>query len=52
MHHYTLTRRDNSRKSTKEIEKIKTEHQAIEINIEGKDETIKSSPKFKAENAS
>ena len=50
MHHYTLTRRDNSRKSTKEIEKIKTEHQAIEINIEGKDETIKSSPKFKAEN--
>ena len=51
MHHYTLTRRDNSRKSTKEIEKIKTEHQAIEINIEGKDETIKSSPKFKAENA-
>ena len=51
MHHYTLTRRDNSRKSTKEIEKIKTKHQAIEINIEGKDETIKSSPKFKAENA-
>ena len=64
---YTFKRRDNSGKSTidltltrglknvkvktKEIETIKTEHQAIEINIEGKDETIISSPKFKTKNA-
>ena len=63
---YTFKRRDNSGKSTidltltrglknvkvktKEIETIKTEHQAIEINIEGKDETIISSPKFKTKN--
>ena len=64
---YTFKRHDNSGKSTidltlsrglknvkvktKEIETIKTEHQAIEINIEGKDETIISSPKFKTKNA-
>ena len=60
---YTFKRRDNSGKSTidltltrglknvkvktKEIETIKTEHQAVEINVEGKDETIISNPKFK-----
>ena len=64
---YTFKRRDNSGKSTidltltrgpknvkvktKEIEAIKTEHQAIEINIEGKDETVISNPKFKTKNA-
>ena len=64
---YTFKRRDNSGKSTidltltrglknvkvktKEIQTVKTEHQAIEINIEGKDETIISSPKFKTKNA-
>ena len=63
---YTFKQCDNSGKSTidltltkglknvkvktKEIETIKTEHQAIEINIEGKDETIISSPKFKTKN--
>ena len=41
----------NVKVKTKEIETIKTEHQAIEINIEGKDETIISSPKFKTKNA-
>ena len=35
---------------TKEIETIKTEHQTIETNIEAKDETIISSPKFKTKN--
>ena len=59
---YTFKRRDNSGKitidltltrglknvkvKTKEIE-TKTDHQAVEINIEGKDETIISNPKFK-----
>ena len=59
---YTFKRCDNSGKSTidltltrglknvkvktKEIE-TKTDHQAVEINIEGKDETIISNPKFK-----
>ena len=63
---YTFKRHDNSGKSTidltlsrglknvkvktKEIETIKTEHQTIETNIEGKDETIISSPKFKTKN--
>ena len=66
-HIYTFKRCDNSGKSTidltltrglknvkvktKEIETIKTEHQAIEINIEGEDETIISSPKFRTKNA-
>ena len=64
---YTFKRRDNSGKITidltltrelkhvkvkiKEIETIKTEHQAIEINTQGKDETIISNPKFKTEKA-
>ena len=44
----TLTRGiKNLKVKTKEIETIKAEHQAIEINIEGKDETIMSNPKFK-----
>ena len=65
---YTFKQRDDSGKSTidltlnrglknvkvktKEIETIKTEHQTIEINIEGNDETIISNSKFKTKNAS
>ena len=63
---YTFKRCDNSGKSTIDLtltrglknvkvktttETIKTEHQAIEINTEGKDETIISNPKFKTKNA-
>ena len=47
----TLTRGlKNIKVKTKKIETIKTEHQAIEINIEGKDETIISNPKLKTKN--
>ena len=63
---YTFKRHDNSGKSTTDltltrglknvkvktaIKTIKTEHQTIEINTEGKDETIISNPKFKTKNA-
>ena len=63
---YTFKRCDNSGKSTIDLtltrglknvkvktttETVKTEHQAIEINTEGKDETIISNPKFKTKNA-
>ena len=64
---YTFKRRDNSGKctidltltrgiknakvQTKEIETIKTEHQAIELLAEGKDETIISNPTFKTKNS-
>ena len=63
---YTFKWRDNSGKSTTDltlnrwlknvtvkttIETIKTEHQTIEINTEGKDETIISNSKFKTKNA-
>ena len=63
---YTFKRHDNSGKSTTDltltrglknvtvkttIETIKTEHQTIEINTEGKDETIISNSKFITKNA-
>ena len=49
----TLTRGlKNLKVKTKEIETIKTESQAIEINIEGKDEAIISNLNFKRKNAS
>ena len=48
----TLTRRlKNVKVKTKETDAIKTEHRAIEVNMEGKDETIISNSKFKAKNA-
>ena len=49
----TLTRGlKNLKVKTKEKETIKTESQAIEINIEGKDEAIISNLNFKRKNAS
>ena len=48
----TLTRGlKNVKTKTKEILTIKTEHQAIEIKTDSKDETIISNPKFKTKNA-
>ena len=48
----TLTRGlKNVKVKTTEIETLKTEHQATETNIEGKDETIINSPKFKTKNS-